>query len=143
MKFFSRAAFPRRSLARRQVSRSHALTLSRSSVPPIQRSAFRLPVALPLRRSALALFLLLSIALDAQNSHALDAPNPPGMPSVWAPGSKDFIGTSASRLSKVYFTGAHGMLTDVFYDSPDTVQNIDMEFLVEDAGKTMGPADGE
>jgi glucoamylase len=74
---------------------------------------------------------------------AADAPNGPGMHSVWAPGSKDFVGTSASADSKVYFTGAQGMLTEVFYPSPDTVQNIDLEFLVEDAGKTISAADGE
>lgn len=73
----------------------------------------------------------------------MDAPNGPGMPSVWAPGSKDFLGTSAGGASKVYFTGAQGMLTEVFYPSPDTVQNIDLEFLVEDAGKTLGAPDGE
>jgi len=35
------------------------------------------------------------------------------------------------------------MLTEVFYPSPDRVQNIDMEFLVEDTAKTMGPNDAE
>ena len=84
---------------------------------------------------------LLFLFLD--RAQAVDAPNPPGMPSVWTSGSKDLIGTAASRISKVYFTGAHGMLTEVFYPSPDTVQNIDLEFLVEDASKTLGAADGE
>jgi glucoamylase len=65
------------------------------------------------------------------------------MPSVWAPGSKELLGTSASDTSKVYFTGAQGMLTEVFYPSPDTVQNIDTEFLVEDTDKTLGAADSE
>ncbi|HEY1787972.1 MAG TPA: glycoside hydrolase family 15 protein [Verrucomicrobiae bacterium] len=81
--------------------------------------------------------------MSLQHCLALDAPNPPGMASVWAPGSKDLVGTAANRLSKVYFTAAQGMLTEVFYPSPDTVQNIDMEFLVEDSAKTFGPADGE
>src|SRR5215469_10388718 len=85
----------------------------------------------------------LCLALGAQIVLATDAPNGPGMPSVWAPGSKDFLGTSASDDSKVYFTGAQGQLTEVFYPSPDRVQNIDMEFLVEDAAKTLGYADGE
>ncbi|HEV2320084.1 MAG TPA: hypothetical protein VGV18_10060, partial [Verrucomicrobiae bacterium] len=93
-------------------------------------------------RTSLALFIF-CIASGLQRCHGLDAPNPPGLPSVWAPGSKDLIGTAASPLSKIYFTGAQGMLTEVFYPSPDTVQNIDMEFLVEDAAKTFGPADGE
>jgi glucoamylase len=83
------------------------------------------------------------LALVTELSWATDAPNSPGKPSVWTPGSKDFVGTSASDASKVYFTGAQGMLTEVFYPSPDRVQNIDMEFLVEDSDKTMGAADGE
>jgi glucoamylase len=53
------------------------------------------------------------------------------------------LGTSAGAASPVYFTGAQGMLTEVFYPSPDRIQNIDMEFLVEDAAKTMGPNDAE
>jgi glucoamylase len=69
---------------------------------------------------------------------ALDAPNGPGMPSVWARADKDFIGTSASAASKVYFTGAQGILTEVFYPTPDRVQNVDMEFLVTDKAKTWG-----
>src|SRR5215469_11427246 len=85
----------------------------------------------------------LCLALGAQIVLATDAPNGPGMPSVWAPGSKDFLGTSASDDSKVYFTGAQGMLTEVFYPSPDRVQNIDMEFLIEDTAKTMSAADSE
>ena len=87
--------------------------------------------------------LFVLIALSAKICLAVDAPNGPGSPSVWAPGSKDFVGTSASDASKVYFTGAQGMLTEVFYPSPDRVQNIDMEFLVEDAAKSLGSADAE
>lgn len=87
--------------------------------------------------------LLFCLALAPAFAKAADAPNPPGMPSVWAPGSKELLGTSASDESKVYFTGAQGILTEVFYPTPDTVQNIDTEFLVEDADKTMAAADGE
>ncbi len=87
--------------------------------------------------------LLIYIAGNAGMARAVDAPNSPGMPSVWAPGSKDLLGTSASDDSKVYFTGAQGMLTEVFYPSPDTVQNIDLEFLVECTNTTMGCRDGE
>jgi glucoamylase len=96
-----------------------------------------------IRRAFRFALLILGFALIAQLSRADNAPNGPGMPSVWAPGSKDFLGTSASDDSKVYFTGAQGMLTEVFYPSPDCVQNIDQEFLVEDADKTFGPVDGE
>jgi glucoamylase len=94
-------------------------------------------------KRAFSWLIILGLALQLESCLALDAPNPPGISSVWTPGSKDLIGTAASRLSKVYFTAANGMLTEVFYPSPDTVQNIDMEFLVEDAARTLGPADGE
>jgi glucoamylase len=69
---------------------------------------------------------------------ALEAPNGPGLPSVWAPAAKDFIGTSASAQSRVYFTGAEGVLTEVFYPTLDRVQNVDLQFLVTDAAKTWG-----
>ena len=42
---------------------------------------------------------------------ALEAPCPPGNASVWGPAAKDFLGTSASATSRVYFTGAEGILT--------------------------------
>lgn len=83
------------------------------------------------------------MVLNAHLCLGADAPGGPGLPSVWAPGSKDFVGTSVSDESKVYFTGAQGMLTEVFYPSPDRVQNIDMEFLVEDADKPLPFTDGE
>lgn len=89
------------------------------------------------------LLFVASMAFSTGFCPAEDAPNGPGMPSIWAPGSKDLIGTSATGAGKVYFTGAHGRLTEVFYPSPDQVQNIDMEFLVEDADKTLGCRDGE
>lgn len=103
----------------------------------------KLPPGIARLPPILYIALFLGAAGMAQVSKASDAPNPPGMPSVWAPGSKDFLGTSASDESKVYFTGAQGILTEVFYPSPDTVQNIDTEFLVEDADKTLSAPDSE
>src|SRR5580658_1006656 len=87
--------------------------------------------------------LILFLGWPAGASLAGNAPNPPGSNSIWAPSAKDFLGTAASNASPVYFTGAQGMLTEVFYPSPDLIQNIDMEFLVEDTAKTMGPIDAE
>jgi glucoamylase len=89
------------------------------------------------------LLLVLCLGARAATSIANNAPNPPGFPSVWSPSAKDFLGTSVSDACPVYFTGAQGMLTEVFYPSPDRVQNIDMEFLVEDTARTAGPNDAE
>jgi glucoamylase len=69
---------------------------------------------------------------------ALEAPCAPGNASVWAPAAKDFLGTSLSTESRVYFTGAEGVLTEVFYPTLDRVQNVDLQFLVTDAFKTWG-----
>lgn len=71
-------------------------------------------------------------------AQALEAPCPPGNASVWGPAAKEFLGTSASNQSRVYFTGSEGILTEVFYPTLDTVQNVDQQFLVTDAGKTWG-----
>lgn len=67
-----------------------------------------------------------------------NAPCGPGAPSVWSPSAKDFLGTSLSQKSSVYFTGAEGILTEVFYPTVDTVQNVDLQFLVTDTAKTWG-----
>ncbi|MGH7940669.1 MAG: glycoside hydrolase family 15 protein [Limisphaerales bacterium] len=116
-------------------------------MPPVRRATPVPPTASPFSKTDRTkwkplplLFIYLALTGPCL---AVDAPNGPGLPSVWAPGSKDFVGTSATEASKVYFTGAQGMLTEVFYPSPDRVQNIDMEFLVEDAARTIGYADGE
>jgi glucoamylase len=90
------------------------------------------------RRTWCAALGLLAATLIASLALAVEAPNGPGLPSVWAPAAKDFIGTSASTPSRVYFTGAEGVLTEVFYPTLDRVQNVDLQFLVTDAAKTWG-----
>lgn len=89
----------------------------------------------PVGRKTLGLLVLVAAALPVQ---ALEAPCPPGIASVWAPAAKDFLGTSASDASRVYFTGAEGILTEVFYPTLDTVQNVDLQLLVTDRDRTWG-----
>lgn len=48
-----------------------------------------------------------------------------------------------SLSSRVYFTGAEGIVTEVFYPTLDRVQNVDMQLVVVDAGRTFTPADAE
>ena len=74
---------------------------------------------------------------------AADAPGTPGDASVWAPAAKDLLGTSASPTSRVYFTGAEGIVTEVFYPTLDQVQNVDLQLLVIDAAKTWSAKDAE
>lgn len=89
---------------------------------------------------ALRTILLLTLGLPAR---AENAPNAPGVRSVWAPARKDFLGTSASPSSRVYFTGADGVLTEVFYPVLDQVQNVDMQLLVLDKAGAFESKDAE
>lgn len=58
------------------------------------------------------------------------APGGPGKDAQWATAGKQAIGTSATRESKVWFTLAQGVMTEVYY--PDvTVANVHMlQFVV-------------
>lgn len=64
------------------------------------------------------------------------APGGPGAPAVWGPAQKSFLGTAASDVSRVYFTGHRGVLTEVFYPVLDTPNVQDSQFLVGDSGGT-------
>lgn len=99
-----------------------------------QAIAARRPGAAGWRRLA----LLLALVAAPLRVLALDAPCAPGNASVWGPAAKDFLGTSASADSRVYFSGAEGILTEVFYPTLDRVQNVDLQLLVTDANKTWG-----
>ncbi len=84
------------------------------------------------------LFILFGLICTANPSKALNAPGAPGAPSVWASAEKDFLGESLNSASKVYFTGADGILTEIFYPTLDRVQNVDLQFLVTDSARSWG-----
>jgi glucoamylase len=92
-------------------------------------------------RLAAAVFLVM--LATATPASAIDAPGAPGDASTWAPAAKDFLGTALNDTSRVYFTGAQGIVTEVFYPTLDQVQNVDLQFLVLDSAKTWGAKDGE
>ena len=79
----------------------------------------------------------LALAATTPFAHAVDAPGAPGAASVWAPSAKSMIGTSASSTSRVYFTGHRGIITEVFYPVVDTVNTVDLQFLVGDTARTF------
>ena len=81
--------------------------------------------------------LFLCFTADAQTL----APGAPGKDAQWATAGKQAIGTSASLDSKVWFTLADGVLTEVYY--PDvTVANIHLlQFVV--VNKTTGKVETE
>lgn len=53
----------------------------------------------------------------------------PGEPSTWAHAKKQGFGTAYSTGSRVWFTIADGILTEVFYPRTDTPQIRDLQFL--------------
>jgi glucoamylase len=64
------------------------------------------------------------------------APGGPGMPPRWSRGAKEAVGTAYSSSSRVWYTVAAGILTEVYYPTIDTPQIRDLQFLVTD-GKTF------
>lgn len=94
-------------------------------------------------RRGLVAAVILAASMVAVTAVAEDAPGAPGSASDWASAVKDFLGTSVSDNSRVYFTGAQGIVTEVFYPTLDQVQNVDLQFLVVDAAKSWGADNGE
>lgn len=72
--------------------------------------------------------MIISSAAFGQNT----APGGPGRDAQWATAGKQAVGTSASLESKVWFTLAQGVMTEVYY--PDvTVANVHLlQFVVVD-----------
>jgi glucoamylase len=64
------------------------------------------------------------------------APGGPGLPPRWSRGAKQAVGTAYSSGSRVWYTVAAGILTEVYYPTVDTPQIRDLQFLITD-GKTF------
>jgi len=60
------------------------------------------------------------------------APGGPGLPPRWTRGAKDAVGTAYSTASRVWYTLAAGILTEVYYPTIDMPQVRDLQFLVTD-----------
>ena len=88
------------------------------------RCIFILKNFAPLRLCVFA--LIFSFTLEAQTL----APGAPGKDAQWATAGKQGVGTSANLESKVWFTLAQGVMTEVYY--PDvTVANVHLlQFVV-------------
>ncbi|MBI3726429.1 glucan 1,4-alpha-glucosidase [bacterium] len=60
------------------------------------------------------------------------APGGPGIEPRWTPSAKDGIGTAYSSESRVWFTTAAGIVTEVYYPTIDRPQVRDLQLLVTD-----------
>src|SRR6266545_3747585 len=67
---------------------------------------------------------------------AAAAPGAPGVVSHFDLARKDCVGTARTRASKVWFTVANGVLSDVYEPTVDTTNVETMQFVVTD-GRTF------
>ncbi len=54
----------------------------------------------------------------------------PGLPSNWAPGAKQAVGTAVGAASPLWFTLAQGVVTEIYYPRVDIPNTRDLQFLV-------------
>lgn len=64
------------------------------------------------------------------------APGGPGIPPRWTRGAKDAVGTAYAVSSRVWYTLANGVITEVYYPTIDKPQIRDIQYLVSD-GETF------
>jgi len=64
------------------------------------------------------------------------APGGPGIPPRWTRGAKDGVGTAYAISSRVWYTVANGVITEVYFPTIDSPQMRDLQYLVTD-GETF------
>ena len=64
------------------------------------------------------------------------APGAPGIEPRWTAGAKDAVGTAYSVSDRLWYTLAHGIVTEIYYPTIDTPQMRDLQYLVSD-GETF------
>ncbi|HEY6967918.1 MAG TPA: glycoside hydrolase family 15 protein [Candidatus Angelobacter sp.] len=60
----------------------------------------------------------------------------PGIPPAWSSSSKDGVGTAYATSSRVWFSLARGIVTEIYYPRIDKPQTRDAQFLISD-GETF------
>lgn len=84
------------------------------------------------RRFVLALIVTAALASAVQPAHARVTPGAPGTLSHFDLARKDCVGTAAGTASKVWYTVAGGMLSDVYEPTIDNTDVETMQFVVTD-----------
>jgi glucoamylase len=88
-----------------------------------------------LRTAVATLMALVASALDETQetaSAAGTASDGPGDVASWTTGNKLAVGTSAEKTSKVWFTVANGITSEVFYPRLDIPNMQDMQYIITD-----------
>src|SRR6266542_4271220 len=89
------------------------------------------PVGVMAAAVALVVLGVAPVAYSAVAS-TVEAPGAPGGGSSWTTGDKVAIGTAAASASRVWFTVAKGVTTEVFYPRADVANVQDMQYVVSD-----------
>ena len=88
------------------------------------------------RPFAVAVLLVVALALAATPAHGAPptgaAPDGPGALSHFDLARKDCVGTARNRGSKVWFTVADGVLSDVYFPTNDNTNNETLQYVVTD-----------
>jgi glucoamylase len=81
---------------------------------------------------AAATFVVLGVASSAGGAPAGAAPDGPGVLSHFDLARKDCLGTARNTTSKVWFTVANGVLSDVYYPTVDNTNVETLQYVVTD-----------
>jgi glucoamylase len=74
--------------------------------------------------------------MDTPPNNKRLAPGGPGIAPRWTRGAKEAVGTAYSTASRVWYTVAAGIVTEVYYPTIDRPQIRDLQYLVTD-GQTF------
>src|SRR5919199_4937869 len=83
-------------------------------------------------RLVLAAAAAFVLAVPSSASASGTATDGPGLGASWTTGNKVALGTSATSTSKVWFTVAKGIASEVFYPRADVPNMQDMQYVVTD-----------
>src|ERR1700712_2061058 len=75
---------------------------------------------------------LVAVGLAAPSAQAAPAPGAPGALSHFDLARKDCVGTARNTTSRVWYTVANGVLSDVYEPNVDTTNVETMQFVVTD-----------
>src|SRR3954463_7945646 len=73
-----------------------------------------------------------ALAFGPATAFAAPATDGPGAMSHFALARKDCVGTARNDRSKVWFTVADGVLSDVYYPTNDNTENETLQYVVTD-----------
>ncbi len=79
-----------------------------------------------------AAVVTVALAFGPASASAAPATDGPGAMSHFALARKDCVGTARNERSKVWFTVADGVLSDVYYPTNDNTENETLQYVVTD-----------